>query len=359
MNRRRFLALPLVAGAMPALPAVDYPRVEPRSLVFPRDHGAHPEFRIEWWYVTGWVADGAGHDYGVQVTFFRNRPGVAEANPSAFAPRQLLFAHAAIADPRSGRLSHDQRAARAGLGLAEADEAKMGVFIGDWSLAETGGRYAAKIAARDFALDVEFAPTRAPLAHGDKGVSRKGSDPAQASYYYSEPQLRVTGTLRIGTATTVAVTGTAWLDHEWSSTVMAPEASGWDWAGINLDDGGALMAFRMRAKAGGALWAGGAYRDAKGDVRTFAPDAVRFVSLRTWRSPRTGIEYPVETKLEVALDAGGLALELKPLMDDQELDSRASTGTIYWEGAVRAIGGGRERGRGYLELTGYGPPLRI
>jgi predicted secreted hydrolase len=258
-----------------------------------------------------------------------------------------------------GRLSHDQRAARAGLGLAEADEAKTGVFIGDWSLAEAGGRYASKIAARDFALDVDFAPTQAPLAQGDKGVSRKGPDPAQASFYYSEPQLRVTGTLRIGAAAAVAVTGTAWLDHEWSSTVMAPEALGWDWTGINLADGGALMAFRMRDKGGGALWAGGAHRDVKGDVRTFAPDAIRFVPLRTWRSPRTGIEYPVAMAIDVRLDAGGIALDLSPLMDDQELDSRASTGTIYWEGAVRALSGGREGGRGYLELTGYGAPLRI
>jgi predicted secreted hydrolase len=359
MNRRHFLGLPMLAAATSALSAVDYPRVEPRSLVFPRDHGAHPEFRIEWWYITGWVSDGAAHDFGVQVTFFRNRPGVAEANPSAFAPRQLLFAHAAIADPRLGRLSHDQRAARAGLGLAQADESKAGVFIGDWSLADIGGRYAAKIAARDFALDVEFAPTQAPLAQGDKGVSRKGPELAQASYYYSEPQLRVTGTLQIGAAAAVAVTGTAWLDHEWSSTVMAPEAVGWDWTGINLADGGALMAFRMRDKSGGVLWAGGAHRDAKGDVRTFAPDAIRFVPRRTWRSPRTGIEYPVEMAIDVRLDPGGLLLDLKPLMDDQELDSRASTGTIYWEGAVRAFRAGRAEGRGYLELTGYGAPLRI
>ena len=355
MRRRRFLALPMLAAATRARSAVEYPRVERRSLVFPRDHGAHPEFRIEWWYITGWVNDGAGRDYGVQVTFFRNRPGVAEANPSAFAPRQLLFAHAAIADPRLGHLSHDQRAARAGLGLAEADEAKTGVVIGDWSLSEAGGRYAAKIAARDFALDLNFAPTQAPLAQGENGVSRKGPDAAQASYYYSEPQLRVAGTLRIRAANPSAVTGTAWLDHEWSSTVMAPEALGWDWTGINLADGGALMAFRMRDKAGGALWAGGAHRDAKGNARAFAPDVIGFAPLRTWRSPRTGIEYPVEMRV----DAGGIVLKLKPLMDDQELDSRASTGTIYWEGAVRASTGGVDAGRGYLELTGYGTPLRI
>ena len=354
MRRRRFLTLPLLAGATSAFAEVDYPRVEPRALAFPRDHGAHREFRVEWWYITGWVTDGAGRECGVQVTFFRNRPGVAESNPSVFAARQLLFAHAAIADPRLGRLYHDQRAARAGLGLAEADETMARVFIGDWSLADVGGRYAARIAARDFALNLEFVPTQPPLRQGDGGVSHKGPDSSQASYYYSEPQLRVAGTLQIGAAP-VAVTGTAWLDHEWSSTVMAPEASGWDWTGINLSDGGALMVFRMRDKVGGTFWAGGAHRDRGGRVRTFAPDAIRFVPSRTWRSSRTAIAYPVE----MAVDAGGLALQLKPLMDDQELDSRASTGTIYWEGAVRAFSAGRETGSGYLELTGYGSPLKI
>jgi predicted secreted hydrolase len=152
-----------------------------------------------------------------------------------------------------------------------------------------------------------------------------------------------------------AVTGTAWLDHEWSSTVMAPEAAGWDWTGINLADGGALMAFRMRDRSGRALWAGGTLRGADGGVRTFAPGEIRFAPTRTWRSPRTGVAYPVG----MAVDAGGTALTLEPLVDDSELDSRASTGTIYWEGAVRSRVAGREVGRGYLELTGYGEPMRL
>ena len=121
---------------------------------------------------------------------------------------------------------------------------------------------------------------------------------------------------------------------------MAPEAAGWDWVGINLEGGGALMAFRMRDRAGRALWAGGTLRSADGRVRTFAPDEIRFTAVRSWRSPRTGITYPVG----MALDAGELAYSLEPLMDDQELDSRASTGTIYWEGAVRATASGREVG---------------
>ena len=354
MKRRSFLALPFVLAAPRAFADVEYARVVPRVLGFPRDHGAHPEFRTEWWYVTGWVADAAGHDYGVQVTFFRNRPGVAETNRSAFAPRQLVFAHAALADPRHGRLRHDQRAAREGLGLAGADEASTRAWIDDWTLAQADGRYVAKIAARDFALDLAFKPTQPLLLHGEAGYSRKGPGPAQSSHYYSQPQLAVTGTVTVAGAAS-AVTGTAWLDHEWSSTVMALGAVGWDWAGINLADGGALMAFRMRDKAGRALWAGGTLRGADGRVRAVAPDEIRFEPMRSWRSQRTGVAYPVG----MAVDAGGIALTLEPLIDDQELDSRASTGTIYWEGAVRARTAGREAGRGYLELTGYGAPLRL
>jgi len=136
---------------------------------------------------------------------------------------------------------------------------------------------------------------------------------------------------------------------------LAPEASGWDWIGINFDDGGALMAFRMRDHSGGTLWAGGTFRGPGGTVRSFEPAEIRFTADRRWRSPRTGIEYPVAMRV----GAGGEEYALEPLMDDQELDARASTGTVYWEGAVRALSGGREIGRGYLELTGYGKPLTL
>ncbi len=354
-SRRTFLLLPVLAFATPASADVAYGRVEPgRVLRFPGDHGSHPEFRTEWWYVTGWIGDAAGNAYGVQVTFFRNRPGVAEANPSAFAPRQLVFAHAALADPRRGRLDHDQRAARAGFGLAGADEATTRVWIDDWSLALAKGTYRARISAREFELDLEFAPTHPLLLHGAAGYSRKGPAPGQASYYYSQPQLAVTGTI-VRARAPIAVSGTAWLDHEWSSEVMASEATGWDWTGINLAAGGALMAFRMRNRTGGTLWAGGTLRGPDGRIHVFAETDVRFTPVRSWRSPRTGVAYPIA----MTVVAGGMELALEPLFDDQELDSRASTGTIYWEGAVRATTSGREAGRGYLELTGYGSPLRL
>jgi predicted secreted hydrolase len=328
--------------------------VVPRALAFPRDHGSHPAFRTEWWYITGWTQDEAGTPRGVQVTFFRSRPGVAEAERSAFAPVQILFAHAAVAEAAYGRLRHDQRAARAGLGLAHASEATTEVALDDWSLVLDGATYRSRIRARDFALDLAFGAPAPPLQNGDAGVSRKGPLPAQASYYYSRPQLAVTGSLTLDDRAH-RVRGVAWLDHEWSSEYLAPGARGWDWTGINLDDGGALMAFRIRDAQGNALWSGGTRQQADGSAERLGREAVAFEPLRRWRSPRTGAEYPVAQRVT----AGDLALDLVPLMDDQELDARGSVGAVYWEGAVLARSRGRPIGRGYLELTGYAGSLRL
>jgi len=335
--------------------AQDYAQAKPGvELQFPRDHGSHPQFRTEWWYLTGRIKDTRGGKLGIQITFFRNRPRVAEDNPSRFAPRQLLFAHAALADAGNGKLLHDQRAARAGFGLAEAKEGSTNVAIDDWSLRQTADGYSASIAAREFVYALEFKRTQPVLLQGDRGLSRKGPLPAQASYYYSQPQLAVSGSITVK-GEKREVSGTAWLDHEWSSEYLAAEAAGWDWVGLNLADGGALMAFRMRDKQGGTLWAGGSLRTADGRVRALVPNEVRFEALRRWRSPRTRTEYPVALRVR----AGGIEFELEPMMDDQELDSRASTGTIYWEGAVSAKSGGKPLGSGYLELTGYWRPLRM
>jgi predicted secreted hydrolase len=333
----------------------DYPPVlRGRALTFPGDHGAHPDYRTEWWYVTGWLADHGGAELGVQVTFFRNRPRLQENNPSAFAPKQLLFAHAAIAEPRHGRLRHDQRAAREGFGLAFAAAGNTDVRIDDWSLRLESSRYRARIASREFDLDLAFDAREPVLLQGQGGFSRKGPRRVQASYYYSLPQLAVSGRVSVATRR-FPVSGRAWLDHEWSSEIMDEEAAGWDWTGINLEDGGALMAFRMRDAKGGVRWAAGTLRDATGAVRSFAPGEIAFAAKRRWRSPRTGVEYPVGMRVRVR----DLELDLEPLMDDQELDARASTGTIYWEGAVRARRAGRLIGRGYLELTGYWNPVRL
>jgi predicted secreted hydrolase len=357
MRRRAFLlASPLLLFGAPAVRAAGvYPEVlRGRRLEFPRDHGAHPDFRTEWWYITGHVRDRTQREFGFQVTFFRSRPAVADNNTSRFAPRQLILAHAALADPRHGRLRHDERAARAAFDLAGAAEDDTRVWVGDWTLTRSGDHYAAKIEARDFSLALRCVATEPPLLQGDAGFSRKGPQPQQASHYYSRPQLAVSGSFGAG-GVLQEVRGAAWLDHEWSSEIMAPSAVGWDWLGVNLDDGGALMAFVMRDGSGAPLWGAAMLRDAQGRTTTAAPGEVRFVAQRHWRSPRTGTSYPVALELIV----GEQRYRVEPLFDDQELDARASTGTVYWEGAVRLIAGSAAIGRGYLELTGYAAPLLL
>ena len=326
-----------------------FANVEPGyHMRFPGDHGSHPGFRLEWWYLTGWLNAGAPQPLGFQITFFRARPRLKQTNPSAFSPRHILIAHAALSNPARGRLIHAERAARAGFGLAQAVEGQARVWIDHWSLTQEKERYRALVSWNEVHFDFTLTPREPPLLQGDRGYSRKGPEPLSASYYYSLPHLAVQG--RLGHERRIEpVSGSAWLDHEWSSQYMDERAVGWDWIGINLEAGGALMLFRMRADDGGAFWAGGSLRRPDGSERKFAPDEIVFTPTRAWLSPRTGARYPVAWVVEAA----GERLAIEPLMDDQEHDTRATSGTIYWEGAVRAFREGREAGRGYLELTGY------
>lgn len=330
------------------------PVVPGYQLQFPRDAGSHPEFRIEWWYVTGWLHGANGAPLGFQVTFFRGRPQRREDNPSTFAARQVIIAHAAISDPRHGQLIHTQRAARAVFELAGAATDDTRVWIDDWTFEHHDGSYRVLIADGALELALRLTPSQPPLLQGDRGMSRKGPAPESASYYYSEPHLQVSGSITHD-GLHQKMTGQAWLDHEWSSSYLPEDASGWDWIGINLFDGGALMAFRMRDRRGGVLWAGGTYRRSDNGVEVYEPSDVSFRARREWRSPRTGTTYPVSWSVR----AGDLELSIEPLMDDQENDTRRSVGTIYWEGAVRAYSGGVELGRGYLELTGYWRSLNL
>jgi predicted secreted hydrolase len=352
----RLLLLAWLAAVTVAAPAASpYPVVRPGIVLrFPADHGAHPAFRTEWWYVTGWLRTDAGDDLGFQVTFFRTRPPVDEANPSRFAARQVLFAHAALSDPATGRLLHDERAARQGFGLASARTGDADIAIRDWRLRRApDGRWATGVEAKDFALALDFRPTQPPLPQGLGGYSRKGPRPEEASYYYSVPHLRVAGRVRRGHRI-VAVTGEAWLDREWSSDYLAPAAQGWDWTGLNFDDGSALMAFRIRRKGGGTLWAGGALRGPDGTTTALGPRDVAFRPLATWRSGATGAVYPVSQEVSIRVGGRVARWRLTPMFAAQELDARRGGLPVYWEGAVRTRGG-----RGYLELTGYDRALRM
>ena len=344
------ISLAALGGTAYALPA--------KTLVFPRDRGSHPDFKTEWWYITG-HAQSAGptdvREFGFQLTFFRSRVDSTQAMTSKFAAKQLMFAHAAITDVQGKKLWHDQRIARDGFGVASSSQLDMAVKLRDWSLAADGKRYTAELPASDFGLKLQFIETQPVLLQGKNGLSRKGPNDKQASYYYSQPQLATTGSLALQ-GKTFDISGTAWLDHEWSQEILAPGAVGWDWIGMNLLDGSALTAFRLRDKDGTAIWDGGSFRSAKNELRVFNQGEVIFKPTRWWKSPLTQTIYPVEWQVVTPLDTH----TVKAVIDNQELDSRQSTGAIYWEGLSELLNGsGKKMGMGYLEMTGYGQPLRM
>jgi predicted secreted hydrolase len=374
LHRRYLLVAAGAAAAGIAWPARALP---PMTLRFPRDHGSHPDFRTEWWYVTGHASAPAtggqpAREFGFQVTFFRSRVEAAQSLRSAFAARQLVFAHAALTDVSGRQLLHDQRIAREGFGIAAASTTDTDVRLRDWSLVRAGpldaaagtagaqpgtqaAGYVARVAAKDFALDLRFAATQPVLLQGEQGLSRKGPEAAQASYYYSQPQLAARGRITVG-GQALAVSGRAWLDHEWSRELLHPQAVGWDWIGMNLDDGSALTAFRLRTREGDTLWDGGSFRHPSAGQFRFSRGEVVFRPVRSWKSPLSGASYPVEWIVRTPADF----YTVRAVIDNQELDSRASTGAIYWEGLSDLLdSNGRRVGRGYLEMTGYARPLRL
>ena len=354
-QRRRWLlalaAAPLAASAQTIRRG--------RALVFPADHGAHLAARTEWWYATGWLGTEAAPTHGFQVTFFRSRTGLAEGLQSRFAARHLLFAHAAVTQLAGARHRHDQRIVRwngtPDGGAAFAAVGRGAVRLGPWSLEDEGPAWVAQVPGRELGLALRLTRTQPLLLQGDAGYSRKGPLEAQASHYVSEPQLAASGTVTVD-GTPVAAQGRGWMDHEWSDEYLAPGAVGWDWIGFNLFDGSALTAFVLRRADGSALWAGGSFRAPGATAQAFGADAVRFTPGRRWRSPGSAADYPVEW--DVQTPAG--RFQVRALLDAQELDSRGSTGAIYWEGLSELLDAqGRRVGLGYLEMTGYAARLRM
>jgi predicted secreted hydrolase len=356
MLRRPFLLTPLALAGLPAL------ALPPKQLAFPRDHGAHPEQRTEWWYITGHTDTGTAAKprvLGYQITFFRSRVDAAQALNSRFAAKHIIFAHVAVTDVASGKHLHDQRMARQGFGVATASETTTDITLRGWTLQrDANGRYTSKITAKDFTLDLQFTPTQALLLQGAEGLSRKAPGQSHASYYYSQPQLAATGSIRLGSETLQLAKSAAWLDHEWSEALLHPEAVGWDWIGMNLFDGGSLMAFQLRRQDGSALWTDGVYRsNAQYGYKTFkAGREVAFSPKKYWTSSATGARYPVEWLVRTPADI----YTVKALLSGQELDSRAGIGALYWEGLSDLYSSNGELvGRGYLEMTGYAGRLNL
>jgi len=340
----------------------------PHAFEFPVDHGPHPQFRQEWWYLTGNLDAANGERFGFELTFFRFalappaeltavRDEVGGARRSAWRSREIFMAHFAVTDVARRRFQFSQKLEREALGLAGAQGQPLRVWVDDWTLG--GGDEPAAAAARwtlhavqeGYAIDLALEPLSAPVPNGDAGLSRKSAELDDASYYYSIPRLRVEGRLsRDGES--FDVQGLAWLDREWGSGGLGAGQSGWDWYALQLRDGSSLMFYALRRRDGRRdPYSAGTWVDAGGHVRPLANAEVDIDATSSWRDPR-GVRYPSGWRLRVP----ALALEVvvQPAVADQELD----TTPRYWEGAVDVSGrraGRSVGGRGYVELVGYGP----
>jgi len=364
LSRRR--ALQAAAGLGVGLKAGGAAATQPQRLQFPRDFGVHTDFQTEWWYLTGFADVGTQTAaLGFQITFFRSKVASTQNLDAGLAAKHLLFAHAALSDVKAQSHLSDQRIARwsgrapgsnsADLAWARQDD--TGVLLRDWSLQrQPDGRLRVRVQSEAFALDLVFEATQPVLLQGRGGLSAKGPSAAQFSYYYSLPQLKVQGSVRLhGQPLALAQGSRAWLDHEWSDALLAPGAVGWDWIGINMVDGSALTAFQVRDAQGRAVWDGGSYR-AGSTLYPFARGEAAFEPQRFWRSPRSQARYPVQWLVRTPADF----YTVKAVFSAQELDSRASTGALYWEGLCEVFDSqGRLAGRGYLEMTGYAAPLQL
>jgi len=330
-----------------------------RDFVFPLDHGPHADFRTEWWYYTGNLRTRDGRHFGFQLTFFRHalRPEPV-GRDSNWGTTQVYLAHFALTDTHRGRFIAFARRSREALGLAGARAEPFRVWVEDWSVqgeASTGLPMRLRAAEAETAIDLVLESAKPVVLQGERGLSRKGQEPGNASYYYSLTRMPARGTLRVDGAS-FDVDGFAWMDREWSTSALSKDLVGWDWFALQLDDGRDVMFYQLRRADGSSdRFGAGMLVEADGNAQPLRHDEIRIDVLTTWRSPRSGVSYPERWRLTLPLRE--LELELSPRVADQEL----IVGTRYWEGAVTAQGtasGRRVGGEGYVELVGYGETRR-
>jgi predicted secreted hydrolase len=327
---------------------------EPRTFNFPSDHGPHPEFRNEWWYLTGNLDGQNGERFGFELTIFRFllTPSVRRQQASRWQSNQAYIGHFAITDVGNEQFHVAQRFSRDAMGLAGAHAEPFRVWVEDWSIAAGSGAamtWRVQAADQDMLLDLNLTQLKPPVLNGQNGLSRKSAEPGNASYYYSISRLRTEGFLQIGTQR-FAVLGFSWLDREWSSSALSANQAGWDWFALQLDDGSELMLYQLRRLDGSRdPFSAGTWISRSGDSDHLDAGEFRIEITQFWDSPSGG-RYPSNWQISVpGLD---LQLDVQPVMDDQEL----RTTVLYWEGAVDVSGkrnGEKLGGRGYVELTGY------
>jgi predicted secreted hydrolase len=352
----------------------------PVPLEFPRDQGPHPDFRQEWWYLTGNLDSAQGERFGFELTIFRLAlaPGDAASHAvssasntsSAWRTRQIYLGHFAVTDVARQRFRFATKLSRGALQLAGAQVDPFRVWVHDWQISgvATPGKLAApapgathstaedatwrvQAGGRGYALSLRARPLMAPVLNGQQGLSRKSGEPGNATYYYSIPRVSVQGTL-VRDGRPLRVHGLAWLDREWGSGSLGPQETGWDWFGLQLGDGSCLMFYSLRDRDGAEdPYSAGTWVDSRGHARPLSRADVHIEVLGHWTDAR-GARYPSRWRL--VLPTLGLDINVHPVLADQEL----VTSPRYWEGAVDVAGtrAGRSlTGRGYVELVGYGP----
>lgn len=331
---------------------------EPVPFKFPRDHGQHPDFRNEWWYVTGNLAGPGGRQYGFQFTIFRNAlsPDRVE-HPSRWATRQTYLAQIALTDAKGDRFYSDERFARGALGLAGVEHKPFRAWLENWHLAgrthrDCGSCFSADLRADSarFGITLHLQSSRPAVLHGDSGLSRKDHGGDNASYYYSYTRLDTVGELRIGDQH-YPVSGTSWMDHEWSTSSLQEDQVGWDWFSLQLSDNSDLMLFQLRHRDDPEKnFLYGTFVDEHGNSKMLSSRDISISATDKWKSPVSGATYPA--RWHIRIEGLELDLSLEPVINAQEMNLSFR----YWEGAIRASGsqGGRQvSGRGYVELTGY------
>jgi predicted secreted hydrolase len=354
--------LPVLALAMAAPSATGQswtPALPGWTYAFPRDHRNHPDFKTEWWYFTGNLADSAGNPFGFQLTFFRQ--GISPSPPqttSRFVTANIQFAHFALSDPTTRRFRFFHEISRGAYGEAGFDDdGPRLAWIHGWECTLVGEHsFHLKAASGDTAIDLLLEAEKEPVFHGADGVSQKSEGPGRASHYYSLTRMRASGMLTLG-GRRHEVAGLAWFDHEWATNQLDDHQTGWDWFSLHLDDGSDLMIFQIRTTSGTRdPHSAGTHVAANGSVTPIGNDAFRLEpSGRPWKSPATGGKYPVAWNL--AIPSLDLELAITAAFNAQELTPDP---IAYWEGAIRAKGsvlGQPVTGSGYLEMTGYGSPI--
>jgi predicted secreted hydrolase len=381
IRRAGYLLAAIFLCLMP--PSVGHPRSSPfvqdsaqawreampgYEFAFPRDHAAHPDDRIEWWYYTGNLETKTGRRFGYQLTFFRVGVVREPANPSRWALRDLYMAHFAISDIEREQFHFFERINRSGIGWAGADANEQGppgegpgrakstvrVWNDDWDARIEGGSHALRANDEGFSLDLTLAPSKSEVIHGTNGISQKGPSAGNASHYYSLTRLDSSGRIVVdGEAFEVA--GLSWMDHEFGTSFLDDSQIGWDWFSIQLEDGRDLMLFQIRRQDGSIdPVSSGTLIEAGGPPVHLNDDDFSLDPGQIWRSPESGASYPTAWKID--LPRHGLRMDVAAAFENQELRTPESTGVTYWEGSVNIAGlsgASKIRGRGYLEMTGY------